>query len=126
MTGLSNLRRPFFRSDYGAVFCLLVFMAYSMFVLVPGFREGWSDDFWAAHATQTLVGTGLLMWAIAALLIHLYRTPENGQPGWPPFRWGGLMAGILGTLLLAGPVFFVERTVANFEPIRITAPPSTR
>lgn len=36
------------------------------------------------------------------------------------------MAGILGTLLLAGPVFFVERTVANFEPIRISAPPSTR
>ena len=124
MSGLNNLNKPFFRSDYGLVFCLLVVLAYASFVIVPGVRAGWTSAFWKANLTQVLVCTGLLMGGLSALLIHLYCTPEKGEAPWAPLRWGGLTAATLAILLLLWPVFGVERSVANLEPVLLAQPPA--
>ena len=117
MSGLHNLNKPFFRSDYGLVVCLLVVFAYASFVIYPGVQAGWSSAFFEAHLVRILVATGLLMAALSALFIHLYLTPENGEARWAPLRWGGLAAGVLAVLLLLWPIYGVKRTVANFEPV---------
>ena len=124
MSGLHNLNKPFFRSDYGLVVCLLVVFAYASFVVYPGVQAGWSSAFFEAHLVRILVATGLLMAALSALLIHLYLTPENGEARWAPLRWGGLAAGVLAVLLLLWPIYGVERTVANFEPVLLAQPPA--
>lgn len=126
MSGFQNLNKPFFRSDYGMVFCLMVLMGYLGFVILPAAPGGgaairWTE-IWGTNLVSNLVATGLLMGALSALLLHLYHTPEKDSTSWPPLRWGGLVAAILAILLLLWPIFGIKRSVANFEPISPTTP----
>lgn len=119
MSGFQNLNKPFFRSDYGMVFCLMVLMGYLGFVILPaapgdGAAIRWAE-IWGVNLISNLVATGLLMGALSALFFHLYHTPEKGSDSWPGLRCAGLLAAILAFLLLLWPVFGVERSVANFS-----------
>jgi hypothetical protein len=124
MTGFHNLHKPFFRSDYGMVFCLMVLMGYLGFVILPAAPGGgaairWAE-IWGVNLIPNLVATGLLMGALSALLLHLYQTSEKGSAGEAALRWGGLLAAVMACVLLFWPLFGVERSVANVEPMSPT------